>query len=50
MIKIQVLNNISDFGIQELKSKGCEVGEQVENPHGILVRSADMHNMAFNEQ
>ena len=50
MIKIQVLNNISDFGIQELKSKGCEVGEQVENPHGILVRSADMLNMMFGRE
>lgn len=49
MIKIKVLNNISDFGIQELKNKGCEVGFNVEKPQGILVRSADMLNMKFGE-
>ena len=49
MIKIKVLNNISDFGIQELKNKGCEVGFNVEKAQGILVRSADMLNMKFGE-
>ena len=49
MIKIKVLNNISDFGIQELENKGCEVGFNVTDPHGILVRSADMHKMEFGE-
>ncbi len=50
MIRINVLNHISDYGIQELQKKGCEVGFDVPNPHGILVRSADMHNMEFNEE
>ena len=50
MIRINVLNHISDYGIQELQKRGCEVGFDVPNPHGILVRSADMHNMAFNEE
>ena len=50
MIRINVLNHISDYGIQELQKKGCEVGFDVPNPHGILVRSADMHSMAFNEE
>ena len=49
MIRINVLNHISDYGIQELQKKGCEVGFDVPNPHGILVRSADMHNMVFND-
>ena len=49
MIRINVLNHISDYGIQELQKKGCEVGFDVPNPHGILVRSADMHNMTFGE-
>ncbi|MBQ3258465.1 MAG: 3-phosphoglycerate dehydrogenase [Oscillospiraceae bacterium] len=47
MIRIKVLNNISDFGITELQNKGCEVGFNVTEPHGILVRSADMHKMEF---
>ena len=50
MIRIKVLNNISDFGITELENKGCEVGFNVTEPHGILVRSADMHKMEFNEE
>ena len=50
MIRIKVLNNISDFGITELQNKGCEVGFNVNAPHGILVRSADMHKMEFNEE
>lgn len=49
MIRIKVLNNISDFGIKELQNKGCEVGFNVTEPHGILVRSADMHRMDFGE-
>lgn len=50
MIKIQVLNNISDYGIQELNDRGCEVGPEVENPHGILVRSADLLKMEFGSE
>lgn len=50
MIRIKVLNNISDFGITELQNKGCEVGFNVTAPHGILVRSADMHRMDFGEE
>jgi len=44
------LNNMSDFGIKELQNKGCEVGFNVQHPHGILVRSADMHRMDFGEE
>lgn len=50
MIRIKVLNHISDYGIQELQKKGCEVGFDVSDPHGILVRSADMHTMEFGEE
>lgn len=49
MIRIKVLNNISDFGIRELENKGCRVGFNVTEPHGILVRSSDMHKMQFGE-
>ncbi len=47
MIRIQVLNHISDYGLQELENKGCLVGETVEQPHGILVRSANMLDIKF---
>ena len=47
MINIQVLNHISPFGIEVLESKGCRVAEEMEDPTGILVRSADMLKMNF---
>ena len=47
MINIQVLNHISPFGIEVLESKGCQVAEEMEDPTGILVRSADMLKMNF---
>ncbi len=46
-IKIQVLNHISANGIAVLENKGCKVGPDVEDPTGILVRSADMLKMKF---
>ena len=47
MIEIQVLNNISPYGIEVLENKGCKVGKDSADPHGILVRSADMLHMKF---
>ncbi len=47
MIRIKTLNHISEFGIEELKNRGCDVGSHVHNPQGILVRSADMLKMQF---
>ena len=49
MIRIKVLNNISDFGIKELQSRGCEVGFNVTEPHGILVlESAEPEPLGVN--
>lgn len=50
MIEIQVMNQISQYGISELEHKGCRVGYDVENPQGILVRSADLLQMDFNDR
>lgn len=47
MIEIQVLNNISRYGIEVLENKGCKVGKDIQDPHGILVRSADMLHSKF---
>lgn len=47
MIEIQVLNHISPFGIEVLESKGCKVAEDIADPAGIMVRSADMLKMKF---
>lgn len=45
-MKIQLLNKIAQVGLDEL-GPDYTVGENVENPDGILVRSAVMHDMEF---
>lgn len=47
-MKIQLLNKIAKVGLNQLGDK-YEIGDAVENPEGILVRSAVMHEMAFGE-
>ena len=48
-MNIQLLNKIAKVGLAEL-GDAYTVGENVENPHGILVRSAAMHEMAFGSE
>ncbi len=45
--RIQVLNNISAAGLNELPSKLYTVAEDVDEPDAILVRSAPMHQMTI---
>ena len=45
-MNIQLLNKIAAVGLDQLDS-GYNVGENVENPDGIMVRSAVMHEMEF---
>ncbi len=47
-MKIQLLNKIAPVGLEELGGR-YEVGTDVENPDGILVRSAVMHEMPLGE-
>lgn len=47
MFNIKTLNKIADVGLEILQHKGCNVGDEVANPDGILVRSADMHTAEF---
>ncbi len=44
------MNSISESGLSYLASHGCEVGPDVENPDGMLIRSADLHEMAFDPE
>lgn len=44
MYNIKTINNISPAGTDKLKKYGCNVGADIENPDGIIVRSADMHS------
>jgi D-3-phosphoglycerate dehydrogenase len=45
MFKIQTLNKIASIGLDQLPRDAFEVGSEISNPDGILVRSADMHAM-----
>jgi len=45
--EIKTLNKISEVGLQVLDRAGFAHGDGVETPDGIMVRSADMHEMQF---
>ena len=49
MQKIQVLNNISLFGLEKFPKETYEVSTSNENPDAILVRSAKMHDMEIED-
>jgi len=47
MFKIRTMNTISEHGTGALERHGCTVGPKVENPDGMLIRSANLHGMEF---
>ena len=49
MFKIKTMNTISEHGTGALEKHGCVVGPEVENPDGMLIRSANLHGMACGE-
>ena len=49
MFRIKTLNKISNVGLAELDTARFQVGDDVENEDGILVRSAKMHDYEFPE-
>jgi D-3-phosphoglycerate dehydrogenase len=50
MYNVKTLNKISPVGINELDANLYHVSDDVENPDAILVRSAKMHDYAFNPE
>ena len=48
-MNIQLLNKIAKVGLNELGDQ-YNVGEDVTNPDGIMVRSAAMHDMVFGSE
>ena len=50
MFKIKTMNNISPSGIEVLTKKGCTVGPETEGPEAMLIRSAELHGLAFNPE
>ena len=47
MYRIKTLNKISSVGLSKLDRDRFQVGGDVENEDGILVRSAPMHDYEF---
>ena len=47
MYRIKTLNKISSSGLNQLDKSRFQVGGEVENEDGILVRSAQMHDYDF---
>lgn len=49
MYKILTLNKISPSGLDHFDKKSYTYGTEMENPDAIMVRSAAMHDMAFDK-
>jgi D-3-phosphoglycerate dehydrogenase len=49
MFRVKTLNKISHIGLDELDKAKFEVGDNVQNEDGILVRSAAMQDYSFTE-
>ena len=49
MYRIKTLNKISSVGLARLDRDRFQVGNELENEDGILVRSAPMHDYVFPE-
>ena len=50
MFRVRTLNKISQAGLRELPDDSYAVGNEVDEPDAMLVRSADLHTMDFGDQ
>lgn len=50
MVNIKTLNKIDAKGLDVLRDAGYAVGEDMENPDSLMVRSAKLHDMVFNDK
>ena len=48
MYYIKTMNKISPYGMEVFDKNKYRCGDDVENPEGILVRSAQLHDLEFN--
>ena len=49
MFNIKTLNKISPSGLSRFDGAKYTYGDDIENPDAIMVRSAKMHDMAFED-
>lgn len=50
MFNVKTLNKISSIGLNVLDCQQYNISDDVENPEAILLRSAKMHDYAFNSE
>ncbi len=50
MINIKLYNKISKIGLDVLDKEKYAVSEEIDSPEGILVRSADLKEVEFNDE
>jgi D-3-phosphoglycerate dehydrogenase len=50
MYKVKTLNSIAPVGLENLDPTKYKVGDEIENPDAILVRSAKMQGYSFNPE
>ena len=50
MLNIQILNNISPLGLEKFSKENYLVSKSDENPDGILVRSAKLHDIEIGDK
>ena len=50
MFEIKTMNNIARQGLDELAAVGLKVDVDAENPDGLLIRSAKLHDAVFGDR
>ena len=50
MKNIKTMNKIAKIGLDELDKNIFNISDDIENPDGIMVRSASLHDMEFNPE
>ncbi len=49
MKKIKTMNKIAAIGLDQLDTDKFEISDSIENPDGIMVRSASLHDVEFGD-
>ena len=50
MFNIKTMNTISETGLSLLVKRGYNIGKELDNPDGMIIRSADLHEYEFNPE
>lgn len=50
MYEIKTMNNIAQQGLDELAANGLRLNVEAENPDGLLIRSAKLHDAVFGDR